>query len=94
MILKNDEGKELPEQPDISIYPNPYKFTSNATLKIKADRNVLVQFYNLLGQRISSSYFVPANQEFPIDVNLLTAGMYIAQFTWNGKTYAKRFIIQ
>jgi hypothetical protein len=94
MILKNDEGKELPTQPDISIYPNPYKFSSTTQLKIKADRNVLVQFYSLLGQRISSSYFVPANQEFPIDVSFFSIGIYIAQFSWNGKIYAKRFIIQ
>jgi hypothetical protein len=92
-ILKNSEGKELPEQPDISIYPNPYTYSDVNLLKIRADRNVLVQFYNLLGQKISGSYFIPANQEYSINAGRLPAGMYIAQFSWKGKTFGKRFVV-
>ena len=94
MILKNDEGKALPEEPEISIFPNPYNFNSTASLKIKTDRNVLAQFYNVLGQPLSGSYFIPANQEYPINVSPLPAGLYIAWFSWRGKTYSRRFIIQ
>jgi FG-GAP-like repeat/Secretion system C-terminal sorting domain len=93
IILKNDGGKELPTQPQITIYPNPYTFSEASPLKIRADRNVTVQFYNLLGQRISNSYFIPANQDYPINVSPLAAGIYVAQFAWKGKTYGKRFIV-
>jgi hypothetical protein len=93
MILKNDGGKELPGQPEISIYPNPYTFSEAIPLKIRADRNVTVQFYNLLGQKISGSYFIPADQDYPINVSPLAAGIYVAQFAWKGKTYGKRFVV-
>ncbi len=93
VILRNEGGKELPAQPEISIYPNPYTFSEAIPLKIRTDRNVIVQFYNLLGQKISDSYFVPANQDYPINVSPLAAGIYVAQFTWKGKTYGKRFVV-
>ncbi len=93
MILKNDGGKELPVEPEISIYPNPYHLNQKDILKIRSDRNVTVQFYTVLGQKLSNTYFIPVNQDYPIDVSGLAAGMYIARFTWKGKTYGKRFVI-
>lgn len=92
-ILKNDGGKELPVEPEISVYPNPYNSNEKDILKIRSDRNVTVQFYTMLGQKISNTYFIPVNQDYPIDVSGLAAGMYIARFTWKGKTYGKRFVI-
>jgi hypothetical protein len=94
IILKNDEGKELPEQPEISIFPNPYPSANTNPLTIKSDRNIVVQIYNLLGQRLSDSYFIPANQDYHMKTELLPAGMYIARFSWSGKTLARRFVIQ
>lgn len=93
MVLKNDGGKELPAEPEISIYPNPFTNNQKDVLKIRSDRNVTVQFYTVLGQKISNTYFIPVNQDYPIDVSGLAAGMYIARFTWKGKTYGKRFVI-
>ena len=93
MILKNDGGKELPAEPEISIFPNPFTNNQKDVLKIRSDRNVTVQFYTVLGQKISNTYFIPVNQDYPIDVSGLAAGLYIARFTWKGKTYGKRFVI-
>jgi hypothetical protein len=93
MVLKNDGGKELPAEPEISIYPNPFTNNQKDVLKIRSDRNVTVQFYTVLGQKISNTYFIPVNQDYPIDVSGLAAGLYIARFTWKGKTYGKRFVI-
>lgn len=90
-VLKNDGGKALPETPAVDLFPNPVE--KQGEMKIKADRNVIVQFYTLLGQKISESYFIPANQEYPILISGLSAGIYIARFSYNGKTYGKKFIV-
>jgi len=90
-ILKNDGGKDLPEDPVIDLFPNPV--VKNGEMKIKADRNVLVEFYTVLGQKLSESYFIPANQEYPIIISGLASGIYIARFSVNGKTLGKRFIV-
>jgi hypothetical protein len=92
-VLKNDEGKELPPDPEITIYPNPVTPTNNETLKILSDRNVQVQFYNLVGQRMGDTHFVPGNQTYTVDVGNLSTGMYIARFSWKGKVYGKKFVV-
>lgn len=90
-ILRNEESKILPDEPAVDIFPNPIE--KNGIMKIKADRNVIVQFYTGLGQKISESYFIPANQEYTIQFSHVTAGLYLARFTYNGKSIAKRFVI-
>jgi len=54
---------------------------------------MIVEFYTSLGQRLSDSYFIPANQEYPIRFSGLPSGVYLARFTYNGKTLGKRFVI-
>lgn len=91
-ILKNDGGKDLPENPVIDLFPNPV--AKDGEFKIKTDRNAVVQFYTVLGQKISESYFIPANQEYPIIIAGLSSGIYIAHFSANGKTMSKKFVVQ
>ncbi len=91
-VLRNDEGTELPEEPVIDIFPNPV--AANESMTIRADRNVLVEFYTSIGQRVSETYFIPANQEYPIQFSGMSSGVYIARFTHSGKSTGKRFIIQ
>jgi hypothetical protein len=90
-VLKNEESKTLPEEPVVDLFPNPVE--RNGTMKIKADRNMTVEFFTSLGQRFSQSYFIPANQEYPVMLSGLSSGMYLARFTYNGKTLSKRFVV-
>jgi len=90
-ILKNEDSLALPDEPVVDLFPNPIE--ENQILKIKTDRNMIVQFYTSLGQKISQSYYVPANQEYPIVFSGLPSGLYLAQFAYNGKTFSKRFVI-
>lgn len=93
-VLKNDGGKELPPDPEIVLYPNPITPSKDQVLKIISDRNVKVQIYTLLGQSASAVHLVPGNQDFEINVSNLAAGMYVARFTWNCKSFAKKFVVQ
>jgi hypothetical protein len=93
MVLKFEDAAELPAEPEITIFPNPIQRATNKPINIRADRSMSVQFFSLLGQKMSTNYFVPANEEYGINVNPLPAGIYIAQFTWKGKIFTKRFIV-
>ncbi|MBI3218809.1 MAG: T9SS type A sorting domain-containing protein [Bacteroidetes bacterium] len=93
-ILRFEDAVELPAEPQISIYPNPIARLDDKPINIRADRSVSVQFYTTLGQKLSENYFVPANEDYPINISALSAGVYIAQFSWRGRVYSKRFIVQ
>ena len=92
-VITNEEAKPLPLQTEITIYPNPNSLASNRPTIIKTDRNVFAQIYNLLGQKVSGSLFIIANQEYPVNVSNLPSGIYIAQFTYTESIVSKRFII-
>jgi FG-GAP-like repeat/Secretion system C-terminal sorting domain len=93
-ILRFEDAIELPTEPQISIYPNPIARLDEKPINIRVDRSVSVQFYTTLGQKISENYFVPANEDYPINISALSAGVYIAQFSWRGRIFSKRFIVQ
>jgi len=91
-ILKNDEANELPAEPVIDLYPNPVSLGEQ--FSIRADRNVELQFFSLLGQKVSGEFLLPANVIYPFIMEDLASGLYIAKFSVNGKTYGKKFIIR
>lgn len=90
-VLKNDGSKQLPPDPVIDIFPNPIPKGEGFT--VKPDRNVLVQFLSILGQKISDELFIPANQSYPMTTQGLTSGMYVARFSSGDKIYIRKFII-
>lgn len=90
-LLKNEAGTTLPDTPVIDLFPNPV--SRNETLNVRTDRNMTVQFYTALGQKISDAIFIPANQDYPIRFSGLSSGIYLAHFTFNGKTTGKRFLV-
>lgn len=91
-VLKNDEGKELPPDPVITLFPNPV--AQNEDLTIKPDRNVLLQVFSVLGQKMSEPLFIPANQAYPLKLNNLASGIYVARFTYQKKSFAQRFMVR
>jgi FG-GAP-like repeat len=90
-VLKNDNGLALAEVPVINIFPNP--LSGNQPLSILSDRNATMEIYTILGIRIGSSLFVPANQIISYPFQGVSPGIYIARFTAGAKTLAKRFIV-
>ncbi len=91
LILKNDDGQLLPDEPEIVIYPNP--LPRNEKLTVQGDRNMLMELFSIVGQRISEPVFVTGNQPHFFEIAGLAPGIYIARFTIAGKTYGRRFVI-
>jgi len=91
VILKNDGGLLLPDEPEITIYPNPIH--PGETLSVFTDRGVLMQLFTLTGQKLSEPIFIGGKQPHSISVSGMTSGLYIARFTYGGKTYGRKFVI-
>lgn len=91
LILRNDGAQQLPDEPEIVLSPNP--LPSDEPLSVRSDRNVLMEIFSIMGQRISDPQFIGANLPFSIEIDGLAPGMYIARFTFAGKKYGRKFII-
>lgn len=91
-VLRNDGGKDLPDEPTVGVGPNP--LTRGEDLLIRSDRNARVQIFSLLGQKMSEPIFISANQIYPLVLREMAAGMYIARFRFSGKTLSVKFILK
>lgn len=91
LVLKNDGGKQLPFEPEITLYPNPVSNTQKLT--VITDRNVLMQVFTLTGQKLTETIFIAGKQPFTLPIGGLAPGIYVARFTSNGNTYGRKFVI-
>ncbi|MEZ4946563.1 MAG: T9SS type A sorting domain-containing protein [Cyclobacteriaceae bacterium] len=91
VILKNDGGQLLPDQPEITIYPNP--LTAGESLSVLTDRGLLMQLFTITGQKLTEPLFVSGKQPYSLSVSGMSPGLYIARFIYGGKTYGKKFVI-
>ena len=90
-ILRNDGGKSLPNNPVISVYPNPWQ--ESKILKLKIDRAATVQVVTVLGQQINSPIALEAHELYDYDMPPLSKGIYLLKFTVEKKSYTRRLII-
>jgi hypothetical protein len=91
LLLKNENAAPLPEEPVVQIFPNPADRTE--VVNVRADRNVTISFYTVLGQAVSSTYLVQANQDYPFQMQPLAPGLYIVRIGYLGKTFSQRLVI-
>ena len=90
-VLKATDSDAQNQQPLIRIYPNP--IVSGDLLSIIVNRNASLRIVNTLGQVVHSNIFIPVNDEVQLSTLGLSPGIYIAQFTINKKSYARRFVV-
>lgn len=91
-MLRNDEGKSLPETPEVNVFPNPV--AKNDELKIHADRPVSMQVISVLGQQLSPGVLLKPNQTNRYTLPPLSSGLYLLKFTTNKKSYTQRLVIK
>lgn len=90
-VLKDDEGQALPEDAVVDLYPNPV--SRKEALTIKTDRPAFVQTFTALGQELTPSAYLLANEEYSYNVSNLSAGVYILRFTIDKKSFSRRIIV-
>jgi hypothetical protein len=93
-ILQPDESQALPESPQIRIYPNPVVRENTHTINISVDRPAFVYLVGITGQQLGSPILMQGQQLYPFRVEGLPAGIYILHFYINGRSFARRIVIQ
>jgi hypothetical protein len=90
--LANTGTTELPEEPELLVYPNPAN--TDANFFLRSDRDGTALFYNLMGQRLSNTYSLRAFEPLLFNARDLAPGLYIVRFTSQGKSISKRLVIR
>ncbi|MBL7857322.1 MAG: T9SS type A sorting domain-containing protein [Cyclobacteriaceae bacterium] len=90
-VLRHDEGESLPEQPVVTLYPNPVE--GSGILNIKLDRYGYFEIFSSLGQRISDPITLQANQLNAYRFSFLAKGVYLFRFTANNKSITRRIVV-
>ncbi len=92
-ILKHDDTSTLPEVPLIEIYPNPLSTELSQVITIRVDRPSAVYLLNAVGQQVGTPLYLNAYQTYQYTTGSLKPGLYIFRFIINGKSFARRVII-
>ncbi|MBX2947342.1 MAG: T9SS type A sorting domain-containing protein [Cyclobacteriaceae bacterium] len=92
-MLQHDESVALPEDPQITIYPNPVRLDLSPTINISVDRPAMAYVLSLTGQEVGQPILLQGQQLYQFKVDSLAPGMYIMRFFINQKSYARRFIV-
>lgn len=90
-VLRNMEEAELPDEPEITLFPNP--LSQGDSLNVQTDRPAQMQVFSMLGQKMSEPMNIPANRSVPVSIQNIASGMYVARFTIKGKNYSRKFIL-
>ena len=79
--------KQTPTIKDITIYPNP---TSTNSISLNTSKNLDVNIYNVLGQKVLSTSVTA--QKNNINIESLKSGVYIIKLKSNSGTITKKLI--
>jgi hypothetical protein len=90
-VLRNDEGQSLPENPVITIYPNPV--VKNESFSVQIDRPAQFHVYSSLGQVITTTTTIPGSGIHTFKVPPVAAGVYFVRFITQGKFFTKRLVV-
>lgn len=91
-ILRPQEEGVLPEEPVISLYPNPV--IRPAVLFVKADRAMQMEIFSAVGKILQAPITIQAFQPYTLNTGNLAAGLYLLRFTLNNQSYVKRFVVE
>jgi len=92
-LLRHDEGAALPENAEISIYPNPA--SRSETVNVKLNKPAHAKILSVTGQELTGWITLRAHEPnmLPVRQFSLSPGIYILYCAIQGKTIAKRFVI-
>jgi len=90
-ILKSDSVVINENENAVAIWPNPVN--QNANFSIRATQNSIVQFFNVVGQKLNEPIDVPAGETTQV-LQVLNPGLYIARVSWSGKSQSIKLIVR
>ncbi|HSL89899.1 MAG TPA: T9SS type A sorting domain-containing protein [Ignavibacteriaceae bacterium] len=98
LVTSIDEEGQLPSGYNITNnFPNPFNPTTRLGVTLPVDGNVMVNIYNILGQKVSEGmqeYFTAGTHYLDIELYGLASGIYIAHISIDEKyTVIKKMML-
>jgi len=88
---------EVPEKPELqNNYPNPFNPTTNITYKVSRTSKVLIEVYNVLGQKVTTlvdEQNQPGTFTVVFDGSGLTSGMYLVRMQVDGNVFTRKMMM-
>ena len=91
-VLRNDDGRSLPKDPVVIIYPNPLDKETEA-VNVQVDRPATLQLYNALGQEIIAPVQIPGSETFRFRMPYVPEGVYFLRVTSQGRSVGQRLVV-
>jgi hypothetical protein len=91
-VLRNDDGRSLPKDPVVIIYPNPVDKEAEA-VNVQVDRPATLQLYNALGQEIITPVQIPGSETFRFKMPYVPDGVYFLRITSQGRSVGQRLVV-
>jgi hypothetical protein len=91
LVLKPDNAVVDPNENTVSFWPNP--LGQNEKINIRASQNSVIQFFNILGQKIDEPFAVMADTTQQIEQSL-SGGLYFAKVSWDGKSKTVKLVVK
>ena len=91
-VLRNDDGRSLPKDPVVIIYPNPLDKETEA-VNVQVDRPATLQLYNALGQEIIAPVHIPGPETFRFRMPYAPDGVYFLRVTSQGRSVGQRLVV-
>jgi hypothetical protein len=92
LMLRNDSDRPLPDEPEIDLYPIPVS-RQHQNLNIRADRPVVIEIFNMVGQRVTPPAQLKANRLNEFSVSSLSGGVYLVRFIAGDKSTVRRIVV-
>ncbi|MBK8145690.1 MAG: T9SS type A sorting domain-containing protein [Bacteroidetes bacterium] len=94
--LDGSENDELTNKTELNIFPNPAKDKIAVQFYAEANKNVMINVYNSIGQRIVSenNNTVEGENQFSFDLQNLSNGIYIMEMIHDDERKVQKFTIQ
>jgi hypothetical protein len=100
MISHSENAKTISEieyeQPSVEVFPNPAKDYVKITFFSDGETTSTVQLIDINGRTVKtiSQNFNDGDNEFNVDTQDLTSGIYFLKFTTSDSSEMKRLVIQ
>lgn len=88
---------ELSNVSNFNMYPNPASGETNIAFTLKQDKDVNLEVYNMLGEKVYSAEqgtMVTGNHMINVNTSSLHVGVYFVRFATTDGTITRKLVIQ
>lgn len=90
-ILKADSVFSGNSESQVVIWPNPA--TQNQQINIRTTHDSQIDFFNVLGQKISGTITIPKDERTLLD-QALSSGLYFVRVSWTGGSKTLKLVVR